>query len=173
MVDDLTREEVYDMLRAASLVQWVLHQTAPQGATLKAEVQRDDRTQEILLTLSKGWRQRDDISWRASTWGLRRMATGGMLLESLTDQGKTKAGLAASAMALRAQHVGQYGPHAAAQNAGFKKNDILISFDGRSDLLRESDLIAHALFSRQPNDRVNVTVLRDGKKLSLILPMQP
>jgi len=153
-------------------VQWVLHQTSSQGTTVKAEVQRGERTKEITIELPKGWRQRDDISWRASTWGLRRMATGGMLLESLTAEERAKAGIAESAMALRAKHVGQYGPHAAAQNAGFKKDDIVISFDGRSDLMREADLIAHAL-TRRPGERVNVTLLRDGKKLNLPLPMQP
>lgn len=154
-------------------VQWVLHQTAPDGATLLAEVRRGDRVQEIQLTLPKGWRQRDDISWRASTWGLRRMATGGMLLETVTAEERTKAGLPESDMALRAKHVGQFGPHAAAQNAGFKKDDIVISFDGRSDLKRESDLIAHALFTHQPGERVRVGVLRNGKNLTLTLPMQP
>lgn len=154
-------------------VQWVLHHSSPDGAALKAAIRRGDRTQEITLTLPKGWRQGDDISWRASTWGLRRMATGGMLLGNINAEDRIKAGLAEQAMALRAQHVGQYGPHAAAQNAGFKKGDILVSFDGRTDLARETDLIAHALFTRRPGEHVPVTVLREGQKLNLTLPMQP
>ena len=66
-----------------------------------------------------------------------------------------------------------YSPHAAALNAGFRKGDILISFDDRADLQRETDLIAHALFTRRPGERVKVTLLREGKKLNLTLPMQP
>jgi hypothetical protein len=143
-------------------VQWVLHQTSPAGATLTAEVQRGNAVHKIDLTLLKGWRQRDDISWRSSAWGLRRMATGGMLLGPLPAADRARLGIAESSMALLANHVGQYGPHAAAQNAGFRKGDILVSFDGRTDLMRESDLIAHGLSTRRPGDKVNVTILRDG-----------
>lgn len=154
-------------------VQWVLHQAAPEGAALKAEVRRGGAAQEITLKLPKGWRQRDDLSWRASTWGLRRMATGGLLLHPLSPEERARAGIPETGMALFAKHVGQFGPHAAAKNAGFQKGDILIGFDGRSDLTRESDLIAHALSTRRPGERVNVTVLRADKKLKLTLPMQP
>ena len=49
-------------------VQWVLHQTAPEAVSLVADVTRGDRTVELTLTLPAGWRQRNDISWRASTY---------------------------------------------------------------------------------------------------------
>lgn len=153
-------------------VQWVLHRAPADGATLKAEVRRGDRDVQIELKLAKGWRQRDDITWRASSWGLRRMATGGLLLETLPAEERKAAGAPESGMALRVKHVGQYGPHAAAQNAGFKKGDILIAFDGRDDLAREGDLMAFALASHKPGDRVKVTVLRERKKIELMLPMQ-
>ena len=52
---------------------------------------------------------------------------------------------------------------AAAQRAGFKKGDVLISFDGRTDLPRETDVLAHALTMHKPGERVAVTVLRDGE----------
>ena len=75
-------------------VQWVLHQTPRRrAATLTARCSAATARQELTLTLPKGWRQRDDISWRASTWGLRRMATGGMLLETPTPRNASKAGL--------------------------------------------------------------------------------
>ena len=98
-------------------VQWVLHHTPAGGAALKAEVLRDGKPAAVTLTLPKNWRQADDISWRASSWGLRRMATGGMLLEQIDER---PAGVPREGMALRAKHVGQFGPHAAAKNAGFQ-----------------------------------------------------
>jgi hypothetical protein len=153
-------------------VQWVLHHSSGTGATLKAEVRRDGRTQEITLTLPKGWRQLDDISWRASVWPLRRMATGGLVLDPLPPPARKKAEIAEGKMALQVRHVGQFGPHAAAQKAGFRKGDIVISFDGRTDLAREADLLVFALNTRKPGDKVAVTVLRDGKKVDLTLPMQ-
>jgi hypothetical protein len=154
-------------------VQWVLHRAPATGASLKAAVQRGGRPAELTLTLPRGWRQRDDISWRASTWGLRAMATGGMLLEALQPEEHRKAGLSEGEMALRVKWPGGGGGrHGAALRAGFRQGDVLVSFDGRTDLLRETDLIAHALRSRRPGERVPVAVLRAGKKLNLTLPMQ-
>lgn len=154
-------------------VQWVLHRAPAAGASLKATVQRGEQQAELTLTLPRGWRERDDISWRASTWGLRAMATGGMMLEAMGPQERKKARLGEKEMALRVtRQGGGDGPHGAAHRAGFRQADVLVSFDGRTDLLRETDLIAHALRSRRPGDKVPVSVLRAGKQLDLTLPMQ-
>lgn len=153
-------------------VQWVLNQASPQGASLKAEVQRGTQKQSLTLKLPKGWRQQNDISWRSSTWGLRRMATGGMLLEELPAEERNKLGVPATGMALRAKHVGQFGPHAAAKQAGFLQGDVLVAFDGKSNFKRETDLIAYSLTTHASGDKVEVSIIRDGKKLNLTLPMQ-
>jgi len=151
-------------------VQWVLHRAGADGADLRAEVTRDGKPVSLKLNLPKGWRQRDDISWRSSAWGLRRMATGGMLLE--TFDGERPAGVPKDGMALRAKHVGAFGPHAAAKNAGFQVGDVIVSFDGKTDLPRETDLFAYALRTKQPGDKVPVTVVRGGKRVGLVLPVQ-
>jgi S1-C subfamily serine protease len=75
-------------------------------------------------------------------------------------------------MALRVKHVGQFGPHAAAKNAGFRQGDILVSFDGKEDLHREQDLIAHALTKRKAGEKVKVEVVRGGKRQTLTLPLR-
>jgi len=153
-------------------IQWVLHQTPAAGATLLAQVRRGGETLEVMLKLAPGWRQADDISWRATTWGLRRMATGGMVLESVSADERQEAKLPAAGMALRVKHVGQYGAHAAAKNAGIRPGDIVIGYDGRTDLPRETDVLAHSLSRRKPGDRVVVNLLRAGQKLDVTLPMQ-
>lgn len=154
-------------------VQWVLHQAAPEGASLKAEVRRGDRDVVITLSLPEGWRQRDDLSWRASSWELRRMVTGGMLLARSSAEQRRKLGLTEADMALTVEHVGEYSPHDAAKKAGFRKGDVVISFDGKTTLQRESDLIAYALTHCRPGTQVDVTVLRGGERITLTLPMQP
>jgi hypothetical protein len=154
-------------------VQWVLHQATPEGASLRAEVRRGDRDVAITLSLPKGWRQRDDISWRASSWELRRMVTGGMLLARSPAEQRRKLGLTEADMALTVEHVGEYSPHDAAKRAGFRKDDVVISFDGKTTLRRESDLIAYALNHYRPGAQVDVTVLRGEEKIALSLPMQP
>jgi serine protease Do len=154
-------------------VQWVLQQASPEGASLKAEVQRGERRQEVTLTLPKGWRQREDLSWRASSWGLRRMGTGGMVLEVLPEEDRKKAELAEQDMALRVKYVAKTGgPHGAADRAGFRTGDVVVAFDDRTDLRCETDVLAHAVSKHKVGDRVPVTVLRDGKKVTLTLPMQ-
>jgi hypothetical protein len=154
-------------------VQWVLHRANGNGASLMAEVRRNGRNEQLTFELPRGWRQRDDISWRASSWGLRRMALGGMLLGNLTAEERTKAGLPEGSMALRVKHVGQYGPHAAAHQAGVRKDDMVLSFDGKSDFARETDVLAYALTQHKAGDRVKVTLLREWKKIDVTIPMQP
>lgn len=153
-------------------VQWVLHNASPEGTRLAAEIRSSDRAGTLTLELPAGWRRHDDISWRVSSWPLRRMGTGGLLLEMLPDEERARLDLDDGKMALRVKHVGQYGPHAAAKRAGFQQGDIILSFDGRDDLMRDGDLLAYAVNNTKAGDRVKVAVLRGGKRLELNLPMQ-
>ena len=145
-------------------VQWVLDRTPATGGTVKADVRRGGKAVEVTLTLAAGWRRADNISWRSSSWGLRRMALGGLLLED--PDGREH-----DAMALKVKHVGQYGPHATAKNAGFQVGDVIVSYDGRTDLHRETDVLAYGVTARRPGDKVPVTVVRGGKKVELTLPL--
>jgi S1-C subfamily serine protease len=101
------------------------------------------------------------------------MATGGMLLSEVSEDKRKELGLPDSGMALTVDHLGQFTPHDAAKVAGIEKGDVITSFDGRTDLKRESDLIGWAINSHQVGNRVKVTVVRGGKKLAFELPMQP
>lgn len=150
--------------------QWVL-QSAPDSGDLPAVVQRNGKTMPLTLALPKDWRKQENISWRSSSWGLRRMATGGLLLETMAAEEAAKIN-APGKMALRVKHVGQFGAHAAAKNAGVQVGDILISFDGRDDLVRETDVLAHGVTARNAGDAVPVVLLRNGKKVELKIPMQ-
>lgn len=153
-------------------VQWVLHQTGTQ-AKIPAKVRRDGKTVNLDLTLEPGWRQRADISGRATTWDLRRMGTGGLLLESITAADHKQFNLPETKLALRVEHVGGgNGPHAAAKKAGFLKNDILVEFDGRTQSMTESALLTYVLQNRFPGAQIPVTVLRGSERVKMTLPMQ-
>lgn len=153
-------------------VQWVLHRAAPEGESIPAVIHRGDQAKTLSLKLGKGWKRQGDISWRVTSWGLRRMVTGGLLLEEVTPEERLAAKLPKESMALRVKHAGEYGPHAAAKNAGVEKGDILTSYDGRTDLLRDTDVLAHGIQTHQPGDSVPITVLRNGRKLTFQLPIQ-
>lgn len=152
-------------------VQWVLH-TTKAPAKLKAQVERDGKRVELTLSLAEGWRRQDDISWRPTSWELRRMATGGLVLEDLPDEERTALKLDDDALALRVKHVGQYGDHAAAKRAGFEKGDIVVEFDGDARRLRETEVLALGMNKYRRGQKVPVTVLRGEKRLELQLPMQ-
>lgn len=154
-------------------VQWVLQQTDAGGGEVEAEVMRGDRKLDLTMRLKPGWRRRDDISWRVTTWGLRRMVTGGMVLETLPAADRAGAGLPESGMALKVRHVGQYPPHDVARKAGFRVGDVIVAVGDHTDFPRESDLIAEALREYAIGQRVPVAVWRDRKKVVLDLPMQP
>ncbi|MCA8997220.1 MAG: PDZ domain-containing protein [Planctomycetaceae bacterium] len=153
-------------------IQWVLHQTSPDGGEVTAAVQRDGVEKSLTISLPKGWRRLDDIGWRVSSWPMRRMALGGLKLEEVPAEEKRRLKIAEDKMALRVAHVGQYGPHAAAKRAGFQKEDIIVEYDGRNDLLRDGDLLAYGVTARKPGEKVSVTILRNGRRLTKTLPMQ-
>ena len=100
------------------------------------------------------------------------MTTGGLVLQPASAERRRELGLEAGRMALRVNHVGQYNAHAAAKRAGFQKDDVLVSFDGRNDLLREADLFAYALNETQVDQAVEVELIRGTRPMKLLLPMQ-
>jgi hypothetical protein len=113
-----------------------------------------------------------DISRRVGTWGMRAMALGGLLLEDLSDEERAKRGLAADQLALFAKHVGEYGEHAAAKQAGFQKEDVIVELAGSTARVTESELIGRVLRDRQPGDKLKAVVLRSGQRIELTLPVQ-
>lgn len=152
-------------------VQWVLHH-APDSGSLAGTLRRNGATQPVTITLSAGWRRKSEISWRTSSWDLRRMATGGMVLEPLSDERRAALELPDDAMGLNVKFVGQYGEHAIAKNAGLRKDDVIVEWDGRGERLREADVFAIGVQQRAIGDRVNVVVLRDGKRMKFELRLQ-
>jgi len=84
------------------------------------------------LELANDWRRQSDIAWRTTTWDLRRMVAGGMVLQDSTVEERRAAKLPEDALALRVNHLGEYGDHAVAKRAGFKKDDILLLIEPQS-----------------------------------------
>jgi serine protease Do len=144
-------------------VQWVLHH-APQPARLPAMVRRGDHTRDLTLDLGPQWRQTTDISWRATTWDLRKMATGGLVLK---DAPEPREGLG-----LRVDYVGQYDAHAVGKKAGFQKGDAFLSAAGQSSSMTEGQFLRYMLQNQMPGTRVPVSVSRAGQRVELQLPMQ-
>lgn len=153
-------------------VQWVLNLIPASGGKIPVEVLRNNQNVNLELCLPEAWRRLDDISWRSSSWMLRRMVLGGILLESMSAEEMKAEGLKEDAMALRVKHVGQFGPHATAHKAGVLKGDILLGFDEKTNLLRESDIFFYAIDSRKAGDMVSLTLKRNKNILQIKIPIQ-
>ncbi len=153
-------------------VQWVLHNADPAGAAIPMQVRRGEKRATLTLKLNKGWRRAGDLSWRVSSWSLRRMSAGGLVMETLPEEARSELKLPQQQMALRIKGVGQYGAHAAGKRAGFQKGDIILQFDGRRDLMTEAELHHFGTNHHRVGDQVAVTVLRNGQRKTLKLPMQ-
>ncbi len=153
-------------------VQWVLNGIPSSGGELKAEIERNGKAQTLVVSLNSGWRNLDDISWRVSAWGLRRMVTGGLVFETASMEERLEAGIPAGTMLLKVKHVGMYGAHAAGKNAGFQKDDFIVSYDGKSDLMTDSDILRYGAVHKKVGESVVMGVLRKGKTLSLKIPVQ-
>lgn len=167
--DEIVKLEGQPILSIAD-VQWVLHHAGDAGQ-LRADVLRGGELVPLMLTLAQGWRRRDDIGWRATSWDLRRMA-GGMKLDEATAEERAKANLSDTALALRVRYLGQYGPHATAKQSGLRVDDVLVAIDGRTDRMREGDFLALIAQQTRPGDKLNLTVLRNGQRLDIKLPIQ-
>ena len=152
-------------------IQWVLHRSGTKPE-LKATVQRGGKSVSVDLVLPGGWRESGDIAWRATSWALRRMVTGGLLLEPLSNEERRTQGLETNAIGLRVKHVGQFGAHAAAKRAGFKVGDILISIDGVAGPMSESQLFAKLFTTKRTGDHTTVVIAREAKRHELELPIQ-
>jgi serine protease Do len=143
-------------------IQWVLQHT-PAPGRIAATVQRGTERKNLIVELPAQWRQSNDISWRATTWDLRKMATGGLVLKEAPDP---------KGVGLVVDYVGQYDAHAAGKKAGFKKGDVFLSAGGENKAMTESQFLRYLLQSKMAGEKVPITVLRSGEQLELELPMQ-
>ena len=152
-------------------IAWVLH-GAPESGAVDAVVKRAGAEKKVSIPLEPHWRSKADMSRRVATWPMRGMAFGGMVLVDLTDEERQQRGLGKDSLALFAKGVGQHGKHAAAKNAGFQKEDVLVEFAGLSKRMTEGEILGHLLQAHMPGERVKVTVLRGTERKELTLPMQ-
>ena len=153
-------------------ISWVLHNIPNTANEIPILVQRESRKGILKVKLPPDWKNNSDISRRVGTWTKRALAFGGMKLDEIDDSTKISLGLRTDSLALEAKHVGQYKKHALAKRAGWRKGDILIEVEGRTDRMSESQLIGWILKRRRPGQNLNGVAIRSGKKLNLAIPVQ-
>jgi len=168
--DSITHADGQPIVSVAD-IQWVLHESGSR-ASLPVVVKRSGKRRNLTLELEKGWRRADDLSWRTTSWDFRRMATGGMLLTEIEPAKRRQLRLKKDRLALFVKHVGQYGDHATAKRAGFKKGDIIVDWDGETKRLSETEIFTRGIQHHKIGDKIPVTVVRNGKRKKLELTMK-
>jgi len=158
-------------------VQWVLHNQGKTGAldfVIKRPTTLKDTFAKInaKIALDEGWRAKSDISWRTSTWDLRRIVGGGMYLENISDSKRKQLKIPEDKMALNVRSVGKYGQHAVAMRAGIRKGDILVRFNERTDLMSETEVIAYGMQNAKKNQMVTLEFIRNGKPITIKYKLQ-
>jgi serine protease Do len=160
-------------LLAIADVQWVLH-NAPDAGMLKAEVRRGDETKTLTLPLDAGWRRSADITWRSVMWPLR-MWIAGFRSQPPTAAQRKEAGVDLDAPALRLEQLAPdfvRNRNTAPARLGMKPGDMLVAVDGRKELLaNEGVFLAYLVQKKKPGDTVKLTVLRDGQRQEVELPL--
>lgn len=147
-------------------VQWILHRAKPIDS-LNIVVQREGKPVESELSLVEDWRRENDVSWRPTSWNLRRLATGGIRFATLPDRDRERMSIKDGEMALLAKHVGLYGSHAVAHRAGVKKGDVIIAIDGKRDLMSETDVLYHSMQQKKSGDTIHLVIVRGKKRFEV------
>jgi S1-C subfamily serine protease len=90
---------------------------------------------------------------------------------------KNKLGLAPDAFAVRVDYLIDWGERAAtgrsARKAGVLKGDVLLAADGVSDFRSHQHFQTWFRFTREPGKTVELRLLRDGKPVTIALPVLP
>jgi hypothetical protein len=168
--DDLQSLDGQPLISIAD-VSWVLNR-APTTGELPAIVRRAQSTEYLKLVLPADWRLKSDVSKRVGAWSIRRMATGGMVLEDLPDDERARRGISPQDMALLVKYVGEYGPHAAGKKAGFQKDDLIVQLGPDKARVSESELFGRLLNRYKAGDQVPASILRAAQSRQLSLPIQ-
>ena len=100
------------------------------------------------------------------------MALGGLKLVELTEAERQQFGLSPQTLGLRAEHVGEYGQHAVAKKAGFRKNDVIVEVEGQAQPRTEGQLIGDLLQRHRPGELIPVVVQRGSERVKLELLQQ-
>ena len=156
-------------------VQWVLHRSQ-ENTTLPATVNRHGEEIELTLTLNPGWRKKSNISWRTTTYELRLVALGGMILKELSNTERQRRGISEEKMALNVENIMRLNRRgnnqANAQKAGIRRGDIIVGFGEQSDYMSESDLIAYVLQKKAEAKSLPVKILRNAEEMKLNLSLE-
>lgn len=145
-------------------VQWVLHNAGVED-DLTADVIRDGKRTNIEMHLDRDWRRYVDISWRTTTGVLRRNLLDGVEYRDVPAEERQELGLANNVVALKAVR-------GVSRNSGnIRRDDVIIAVDDKTKYMSEGDLIAYFAQEKKRGDEVHYTLLREGNRVDVTVPV--
>jgi S1-C subfamily serine protease len=142
----------------------VLELTPSEGA-LPLELHRGDQAVNATLHLSGTWRRTADPSWRESLHVAGPNA--GFWGHKLDREEREKLGLAPERMAVRVTFIwGDY-----THQAGIKKDDVVVRFDGLDRDMTIPQLHAHLNLNRNYGETIPLTVRRGDKEHDILISL--
>ncbi|WP_166825948.1 Trx7/PDZ domain-containing (seleno)protein [Thalassoroseus pseudoceratinae] len=147
-------------------MQWVLH-NKPNKDTKVAIQTTDDN--ETVVSLKAGWKK-NDISWRGSLYSLPPRLN--VWLPEVAGAKKRRLRLADDVVPLEARWINKSrdgGKKAFA--AGLRVGDVITEIEGEPNKRSPLEFQVWLKLNRKPGDILPITVLRNGKKKEIRIPL--
>ena len=161
--DEIVKLEGQPILSIAD-VQWVLHNAGVKD-DITANVLRDGKPIDVKMHLESDWRRYVDISWRTTTGVLRRNLLEGIEYRDVSAEDRKELGIDNNVVALKAARGASRG------SGDIRRDDVIVAVDGKSKYMAEGDLIAYYAQEKKRGETIEFTVIRDGKRMEVKVPV--
>lgn len=170
--DEITHANGQPVVSIAD-VQWVLHGLPnDDGARVKLTYSRGGRSETKALALAKGWKKTDFL-WRGSRWSLRPQP--GFWAPALTAEQVAKLGDAVpeGGKPLRVQFINAGRPQGkAARDAGLREGDVIVGYEGKTMTFATPEAFQmNVRLNRKAGETMKLSVVRDGKRMDVAVPL--
>jgi len=139
---------------------------APKKGEVEIEWLRGDKVFKDKLALPEGWKK-SDVSWRPSL----RYLVPSIRLNGTDLKAEERKALELTPTQLAFRQKNEVSSQAKA--AGIQGGDIVVGLDGKSPDLDVTNLIWYVQRNYLVGDQVTVNVIRDGKRLDLVMTLRP
>ncbi|GIX08119.1 MAG: hypothetical protein KatS3mg115_2522 [Candidatus Poribacteria bacterium] len=98
-------------------------------------------------------------------WSLRPQL--GFWAPELSPERRWELGIPEDRMALEVRWI----PNEGARRAGLQNQDVIVEADGHRERMSHPELAQYVVLNKEVGDSLNLIVLRDGKEVSLTVPL--
>jgi len=150
-------------------VQWVLHHLPNQDVSVKVEAERAGKPVEATINLKAGWKKTNFL-WRGSRWSLRPRP--GFWAPELKPDELRRLELADGARAYCVQWIntGQ-SEGRKAKEVGLREGDVIVEVADQPVSMTPEQFHMHVRMTHKVGDDLPLTVLRDGRRQRIVLPL--